>query len=122
MTSYARRIARPRWEPAADAWLQHHAPQARSLPSLTRQFNAVAQRQGWHARTIGSIKNRRYKLGSPGFRRRGARVRCVETNTVYPNAIDAAKTHWVTPVAIRIAIYRGRSCLGYHWEYLEDAA
>jgi len=47
-------------------------------------------------------------------------VRCLETGEEYPSAAAAARAIYVTPSAVRAAIYKQTPAAGKHWRYIDD--
>lgn len=105
------------WEPEADEWLrQYDGP--KKVDSLFKAFNQEASRQGWHLRTRIAVRGRRTQVAKTWHQYR-CPVLCVETGVVYDNAEEAARPLHVCPATIRVAIYRGNKCQGFHWKYVE---
>ncbi len=47
-------------------------------------------------------------------------VLCVETNTIYPSAIEVEKTLGLCKTSIsRVCRGKSKTCGGYHWRYIE---
>lgn len=53
-------------------------------------------------------------------RKTGKKVVCVETGTVYETVRDAGMQVGKHPSSISHAISDGRTCAGYHWQYLDE--
>lgn len=53
-------------------------------------------------------------------RKNGKKVVCVETGTVYETVRDAGMQVGKHPSSISHAISDGRTCAGYHWQYLDE--
>ena len=49
-------------------------------------------------------------------------VRCVETGETFPSAAAASRQVFVTPSAVRAAIYKNTPAAGRHWQYLDQEA
>ena len=115
MTSPSRRIARPRWEPEAVAWLQEHAPQM-GFAKLVDRFGKAARQNGWKPRTSPALAVRLSDLGLETNRR----VINLDTGEVYPAVKNAAKAVRRKPESLRQAIRNNATCASYRWSYVDD--
>ncbi len=115
MTSHARRIARPRWEPEAVAWLQEYAPQM-GFAKLVDRFGHAARQNAWKPRTSPALTMKLFDLGLETNRR----VINLDTGEVYPAVKNAAKAVGRKPESIRTAIRGGGTCASYRWAYVDD--
>lgn len=53
-------------------------------------------------------------------RNNGKKVVCIETGTVYETVRDAGIQVGKHPSSISHALSDGRTCAGYHWQYLDE--
>lgn len=53
-------------------------------------------------------------------RKTGKKVVCIETGTVYETVRDAGMQVGKHPSSISHALSDGRTCAGYHWQYLDE--
>ena len=53
-------------------------------------------------------------------KKKGRKVVCIETGTVYETIRDAERNFGKNPSSISYALRSGSMCAGYHWKYLEE--